>query len=103
MDIDLVKDLIKSRREHLIFHLAFYFGRTSAQIYPDYKMESLDSPDVKQFLTSCSRGEMEILKASTTELKMQELKRLMQIKYNMNVTVTDSPDRYHISLRTMNK
>lgn len=103
MDIDLVKDLIKSRREHLILNLSFYFGRTTAQIYPDYKMESLESSDIKQYLMSCSRAELEILKTTTTKLKIEALTCLLQLKYDMRCSTAELPDRYHIALCIKNK
>ncbi|MFN4975953.1 MAG: hypothetical protein ACK5GV_11965 [Bacteroidota bacterium] len=95
MDINLVKDLIKSRRDGLICHLNFKIGQTAADIYPDYYMESLDCKEIQQFFEKCTTASIRIFKDKITNAKLDSVRGILEKNYNLGVKFLDVGDDYH--------
>lgn len=103
MDINLVIDLIKSRRDGLISELNFKIGQTVADIYPDYYMESLDRKNIRQFFERCNSANIKIFKNKITNIKLDLIKQLLERKHNLIVKSLDVGDKYHIEVIFNNK
>lgn len=100
MEIGLVRDLIKSRKDNLLLNLVFQIGNTAAHIYQDFNLDELDEIYLKSGFHLCSGAELEISSSSVTELKLESLRALLKSKYNTNLDFHQIGGIYVVTVRT---
>lgn len=99
MEIGLIRDLIKSRKDNLLLNLVFHIGNTAAHIYQDFNLDELDSNYFKSGFDLCSGAELEISQSKVTELKLESMGALLKSKYNYSLDYHEIGGIYVITVR----
>lgn len=103
MEYSLVEDLILSRKDGRISNLNFYVNSSVTSIYPDYDVDSLNSPEMKYLFTTCNLIKLELDKQIVNSNKVTQLELHIKNKYSLHIDVHELRHVYQVAIYKLAK